>query len=97
MGSRPWKQALLNLLSPDREGETMVVVTPRGERVEGMFVGTGSRGSEPYLMISTAPEGMRVRDPGYFDYERWVKVERGLMINGIRAENYSRATSERSS
>jgi hypothetical protein len=50
------------------------------KRVTGRYVGDGTTSGRHCLIVSTAPEGMEVRHPDYFDYERWIAVSRDADI-----------------
>ena len=90
MGSRPWITALMDRLSPDHEDERLTVERPNGTVIEGHYVGCGLQGQRRFLILSTAPEGMGVRDPGYLDFQEWVLLERGLKIDGVPADDWGR-------
>jgi hypothetical protein len=87
MGSRPWKAALFERLSPDMEDEWLVCTKPNGTVIEGRYLGWSSQGRRQFLEINNAPESHPV-DDAFFSFSRDVTVERGLKINGQPAERY---------
>jgi len=92
MGSQPWKTTTLDRWEDRYSGKPVVVanpgtvygrddvpVKPKPERVEGLFVGHGSWRGRPCIYVHTRPE-MHVREPGYFDHEVAVILERGMSV-----------------
>lgn len=90
MGSQPWKQATLNRWEDEFSGKSVIVRNPgriydradnvlRMESVEGRYLGNGSRGGKSCVFIHQRPD-MHVRDPGFWDHEVIVILERGMAV-----------------